>query len=280
MVTIMNLKSVSIFLLFFLFILPVTRVSAQPDLSSRLTGTGTITGRILMKGGGSMAGGTVLFYDASLGPPPFKNEIRRLPELRVDIDADSRFKAELPAGTHYLWAFKRIFTEKTNPLQDGDYVYSSVNEKGEAKEYVIKSGEILNIGTVSDAVPYKKTDQVIRTGIAGVIRDSQGKPVEGASVFVFVDDSLTKKPVFFSRKTGSDGKYIVSVPPGTYYLRARSNLRGGRPDAGQLLGTYGGDNAAPVTVRDGEIKTEVNIIVLRFLGRNPNPEIGPKSRFQ
>ncbi len=278
--TIMNLNYVSVFLVFFLFILPVTRVSAQPDLSSRLTGTGTITGRILMKGGGSMAGGTVLFYDASLGPPPFKNQIRRLPELSVDIDTDSGFKAELPAGNHYLWAFKRLFSEKTSPLQDGDYAYPGVNEKGEANEYVIKSGEILNIGTVSDAVLYKKTDQVIRTGIAGVIRDSQGKPVEGVNIFVFVDDSLTKKPVFFSKKTGNDGKYLVSVPPGTYYLRARSNLRGGRPDVGQLLGTYGGDIASGVTVRDGEIKKEVNIIVLRFLGRNPNPDTGPKSRFQ
>ncbi len=262
----------SMLLLFSLFIFPASPISAQSAASSNADSKGIITGKILIKGGSPLAGGSVWFYDALTGPPPFKNQMMRPPFLRIEINADGTFRAELVSGKYYLRAVKRMSPEKAG-LQDGDYVYYGLDNKGEAKEYVVKSGEILDIGTISDVVLYKKSSDVIRTAIEGVITDAEGKPVEGVVVFAFRD--YTDKPLYFSRRTGPDGKYKLSVSEGTYYLRARNRLKGGRPDPGELFGMYGGETPAPVTAKDGEITRAVDITVATFPGRGPNSPIGP-----
>lgn len=276
----MTIRSGSILLLFSLIIFPKTQIFAQPAPASRSDASGIITGKILVKSGGPLAGGSVFFYEALTGTPPFKDQVRRLHTLRVDIDADGKFRAELPPGKYYMKAVKRLFTEKAGALQDGDYVYYSVDSNGEAKEYVVKSGEILDIGTISDAVPYKKSEDVIKTAIEGVITDREGKPVEGVTVFALTDYTIITKPLYFSTKTGTDGKYVLRVPEGTYYLRARNKLKGGPPEPGHLLGMFGGKTPVPVTVKDAEIKKGIDITVIRFPGKGPRAGAGPRTGSQ
>ena len=239
--------------------------------------TGTITGKIMIKGGAPLAGGRVFFYDTSTGPAPFVDQFRRLPDITGEIDADGVFSVKLPAGKYFMRAVKKI-SEAGTGLQNNDYVFFSLDEKGKPKEYDVKSGSILDTGTMSGAVAYKKVEKDIGTAIEGVITDMEGKPVEGATVFAFMDQTTTRKPLFFSERTGSDGKYILRVTEGTYYLRVRNKLGGGPPEPGQILGIFGEQVPTAVTVKDGEIKRRTDIKVIRFRGRGPAPGVGPQKR--
>jgi hypothetical protein len=251
--------------------------SAQSDpvAPSAQIKPGAVTGKIMIEGGGPLAGGRVFFYDTTTGPPPFKDKFRRLPDMSGEIDADGRFTVELPAGKYYMRAGKKMSDEGTG-LQEGDYVFFSLDENGKPKEYSIRSGEFLDVGTISGAAPYKKVEQIVKTAIEGTITDMEGKPVEGATVFAFLDQTTTKRPLFASRKTGGDGKYILRVQEGTYYLRVRNKLGGGPPEPGQIVGIFGEQVPTAITVKDGEIRKGIDIKVIRFRGRGPAAGMGPK----
>ncbi len=265
----------SIPLLFFLILSLGSRIFAQSDPSHGHDSRGIITGKILIRGGGPLAGGMVFFYDALTGPAPFRNQIRRLPTFKADIDADGNFRAELSPGKYYMKAMKRNSGDVLS-LNEGDYIYFSVDDKGKAKEYAIKSGETLNIGTIAEAVPYKQTEEIIITAIQGVITDTKRNPVKGVSVFAFLDPTLSGKPLYFSKRTGPDGAFELRVPEGTYYLRARSKLRGGPPGLGEFFGVFGGNTPVSVSIKDGEIEKGIYITVTTFPGRGPAAGAGPR----
>ena len=57
--------------------------------------------------------------------------------------------------------------------------------------------------------------------LAGVIADESGRPVAGAELFVY-DSPRTRRPAdFISPRTGMDGKYILQLPAGRYWVVAR-----------------------------------------------------------
>lgn len=257
-------------------ILPNVCISDQRDPASlpAKMETGTVTGKVMIRDGGPLAGGRVFFYDTSTGPPPFKERFKRLPDISGEIGADGKFTVELPAGKYYMRAGRRN-SEGGGGLSDGDFVLFSMDEKGRPNEYVIKGGAILDIGTISGAVPYEKVGQDIKTAIEGVITDMEGRPVAGATVFAFIDQTTTRKPLYFSERTGNDGKYILRVPGGTYYLRVRNKLGGGPPEPGQILGIFGEQVPTAIMVKDGEIKRGIDIKVIRFRGRGPASGTGP-----
>lgn len=269
----MAIRIVSILLLFLLIIFPTSLIPAQTSPPSGSDAKGIITGKILMKGGSPLDGGSVWLYDAITGPPPFGNQLKRTPSLRIETNPDGTFREELVPGKYYLRAVKRMSPEKPG-LREGDYVYYGINKNGDPKIYDVKSGEILDIGVITEMVPYKKSNGVVRTAIEGMIRDSQGNPVEGVIVFAFRDLTRESRPLYFSDRTGPDGKYILSVTEGTYYLRARNKLKGGIPERGQLLGAYGGETPVPVAVKDGEIVKAIDITVITFPGRGRESRAG------
>ncbi len=256
------------------FLISIRHVLAAPGDQSN---SGTIRGKIMTKGGAPLAGGRILFYDTSTGPPPFTGQFKRLPDISGGIDADGNFSVKLPGGKYFMRAVKKISEEGVG-LQNDDYVFFSLDEKGKPVEYSVKGGAILDVGTISGAIPFKPVEQVVKTAIEGVITDMEGKPVEGATVFAFVDQTISRKPLYASQKTGQDGKYILNVPEGTYYLRVRNKLGGGPPEPGQIVGIFGEQAPAAIVVKDGEIKTGINIKVIRFRGRGPAPGMGPKQQ--
>lgn len=243
--------------------------------------TGTVTGRIMIKGAGPMAGGQVMFYDSSAGPPPLPDKYERIPDISRDTDADGRFKVELPPGKYYMGAIKRLSGERIGPPQEGDYVFRNVDEKGNSKEYLIKGGGLIDIGTISEAVPLKAKDfskRVVTTAIEGVIIDMDGKPVDDTVVTAFVKPSMSGKPLFISDKTDKDGKYILRLTEGKYYLRVRNSFTSGPPVPGQIVGYYGDGTPAPVTVKEGEIKKGIDFKVIRFPGRGPFSGTAPEKQ--
>lgn len=233
--------------------------------------TGTVTGTIMIKGGGPMAWGQIMFYDAA-GPQPQPDKYERIPDISRDIDANGKFKVELTEGKYYMAAIKRLSGERFGPPQEGDYVLIIVDENGKPKEYIIKAGKLLDIGTISEAAPLtaeKISKRIVTTALEGVVTDMDGKPAENAMVVAFVNPDMRGKPLFVSDKTDKNGKYVLRLTAGTYYLRARNAFTSGPPEPGQIVGYYGEVAPAPVTVKESEIKKGVDFKVILFPGRGP-----------
>lgn len=87
--------------------------------------------------------------------------------------------------------------------------------------------------------------------VRGVIRDLEGRPVEGGEAY-FYDDSDTRRPAdFISSRSGADGRYRAVVPAGSYQVVARVR-RGGR--FGPLrAGDRHSGAPRPLKVREGAV---------------------------
>ena len=176
--------------------------------------------------------------------------------------ADGAFDLELPDGDYVAVARKHKDGTAAGPIVAGDNrsEFHKVTVKGGAVEMIV-------------VAPVKVGDQrqlvgaaaVSKTGLAGRIVDSDGKPVEGARVHVYDHVQMSERPKFVSEKTGPDGRYQIPLPAGgTYYLAARDKF-GGPPKLGDLYGRYDQGTIEPsaVVVREGELLKEVNITVTK-----------------
>jgi uncharacterized GH25 family protein len=177
-------------------------------------------------------------------------------------DMNGEFKFELPDGTYFFAARKRMSGDQQGPVQPGDIKSDTIGP------VTIKNGKpvTLNIncfikqGDDKTAITPLETG---KTGISGTIYDADGKPVSGVRIHVYTYVQMSERPKFVSVKTGPNGKYTVYLPQGgTYYLAARDKF-GGPPKIGDLYGRYdqGTINPSAVIVNDNEIKKDVDIIV-------------------
>jgi hypothetical protein len=234
--------------------------------------SGTITGRVLAKGGVPLSWGEVMFYDVSAGPPPRPDLYERTPDISKSLDADGRFKVTVPPGKYYLGAVKRMSGERFGPPREGDYVLKAVDDKGKPLLFDVKAGAELNVGKLPEAVPVDAKDlakRAMTTGIQGVVVDVDGNPISDAVVLAFVTPSLKGRPIFISDTSGIDGIYHLRLTEGTYYLRVRNSSASGPPEPGQIVGHYGDGSPEAVTVKTGEIKSGIDFRVVLFGGRGP-----------
>jgi hypothetical protein len=228
---------------------------------------------MMIKGGGPMSGGIVVFFKADEGPVPDHDRYFRIPNEVADLDDEGKFRISLPSGRYFMGAIKRKSGELVGPPQDGDYFFMSQDTKSNPHAYTIKKDHTLNIGILSKAVPFKRMIAKDVSGIAGVIRDVNGIPLKGAIVFAYVTGTMTGLPLFTSYRTGMDGKYLITMDRGgNYYLRVRDIYGGGPPVPGAIMGGYGQEKPTAVTVKTGEITEGIDIKVIRHL------EAGPKGR--
>lgn len=244
-----------------------SRIGAATDLKP-----GTVTGRVLVKGGTPLSWGEIMLYDAAAGPPPMPEKYDRIPDIIRIIDADGMFKVDMPPGRYYLGAIKRMSGERSGPPREGDYVVKDRDAKGRPKEYIVKPGQLYDIGTISGAVPLRTQDiseRAVTTAIIGKVTDTEGKPVANAVVLAFVSPAPKGRPLFLSEKTDSDGAYVLRLTAGTYYLRVRDSSQNGPPEPGQIVGSYGEGTPAPVVVKEGGIVKGIDFRVVLFGGRGP-----------
>jgi len=262
---------------FFFFMLCFVSVAFAQSVNK-----GIIAGQLMIKGGGPLAGGQVLLFNDASGPPPSQVKYWRVPDYITQIDEGGRFSIELPAGKYYLGAIKRISGEKIGPPADGDYVFTNADEKGSPKSYVVKNGEKIELGVISEAVPFQKRAVIPGaeiTAIEGAVFNTEGKMVEGALVSAQLTPLSTgRHPLFTSERTGKDGHYILKVHDGgNYYLRVRSMHDKGPPAAGEMVGAYGGKEPRAVAVKKGQIIRGIDITVVQFMGRGAEKEQSPPS---
>ena len=175
---------------------------------------------------------------------------------------DGAFDLELPDGDYVAVARKHKDGTAVGPIVAGD-------NRSEFLKVSVKGG-VLEMTVVA---PVKIGDQrrmsgdvaVSKTGLAGRITDSDGKPLAGARVHVYDHVQMSERPKFVSEKTGPDGRYQIPLPAGgTYYLAARDKF-GGPPKLGDLYGRYDQGTIEPsaVVVREGELLKDVNITVTK-----------------
>jgi hypothetical protein len=210
---------------------------------------GYITGKIVSGDGENMSGWRIRFYDAKAGPTPFTTEYGRVPDFIARSEDDGVFKAKLPEGIYHMIALKKGPGKRLGPAEEGDLIYPSLDST-EPKSYIIKAGATTDIGVISGAVPFKKEWAVqVKTGIEGTVLDAEGKPVEGVLVFAALRPEV-EIPLYASRVTDKDGKYLIGLPEG-----------------GQYYVSVWKEKPITVTVKRGEITKGIDISVTRSRGR-------------
>jgi hypothetical protein len=255
-------KLLSSAIVFIVSIALCSAVSARQELQG--VKTGSITGKIAEKGKGPLTGGMVLFFSEKSGPPPSATRYWRVPTHSFSIDANGKFNATLPEGKYYMGATRKFLGEQLGPPGEGDLFFISQDKSGNPKLHTVKGNEILNIGVISEAIPFSRKTLVIEgiTSIHGTITDEKGNPVEGMLVFAFPTPTMFGRPLFVSEKSDKDGKYLLRLHSGgKYYLSSRANYGGGPPTAEQNMGAYA--KGQPVTVQSGEIVKGINITVTK-----------------
>lgn len=235
--------------------------------------TGQISGKLMIKDGGPMSGGMVYFFNAETGQGPNPDKYWKVPDNIAEINDKGEFSVELHEGKYYMGGIKRLSGKtEIGPPQIGDFFYRGLDEKGDSRLFIVKKGENVDLGTISDAVPFNGLiikDKI--TAIEGRVILDNDSPVEGALIFAYTSLTMTGRPGFVSDKTDKEGKFILRVHEGgSYYLRAREIYGGGPPVSGGIIGGYGEAKPISVEVKTGEIIKGIDIKVIKFPGRGPN----------
>jgi hypothetical protein len=252
---------------FFLILLWTSTVIANENVSGR------ISGAWIPRNIGPISGGLIYAFDTNSGPPPLREGARRVPDAVVKTNDEGKFSLELAEGTYYLSTLKKFDAAAPGPPQDGDLHGLSRDKKGKPIKYKVKRGVTTNIGILRQASVFKSPTIKISAGmtaITGILKWSDGSPMADVVVQVYANQEIEGKPVYVSQKTGKDGKYIVQVDQeGTYFVAIRANYGGGRPQAGDLRGIYGGETAQPVAVKKQSVTEGIDIQAGHFVDNRP-----------
>jgi hypothetical protein len=244
-------------------------VTANADES----GTGKVTGAWILPNKTPVEGGLIYAFNADTGPPPLRNESRRVPDSVVVTNEKGEFTLELPEGSYYLSVLKKKDGAAPGPPQDGDLHGLSRDKKGNPVKYSVKKGKTRNIGLLHHSAPFTTPDMKIpegMTAISGTIKAEDGTPLEGAVVQVYTEQEARGKPAFVSPRTQKDGRYVVKVETaGTYFLTVRRGYGGGRPQSGEVLGVYGGETAQPIVVKAKSVTKGIDLQVGTFVDNRP-----------
>ena len=230
------------------------------------SGTGFVRGRAVLASGKPMQHAVVLFYVRQNGPPPLPERYWRVPESVFPVGTDGTFTAELQEGEYYVGAIGRESSQLVpGPPGEGDLLALARNKSGKPVVVTVAAGKPVE-NVVLKGYPYrssgsKKNDKT--TTIEGTVLLKDGAPASGIFVFAFLSPERGSKPVFASGKTDKSGKYRLRVDgDGTFYVKARETYGGGKPQNGQLVGVYGDDEPASVTVKAGNRVTGINVRVV------------------
>lgn len=259
---------------FFLILLWSSISFADGNASGRLVGA-WIPRKI-----GPVSGGLIYAYNINSGPPPNRERSRRVPDALTKTNDEGKFSLELAEGTYYLSTRKKFSGDTPGPPEDGDLYGLCLDKKGKPIRYTVKSGKTTDIGILRRASVYKsrtsnKTiDSIAIAGMAaitGTVKMADGSPLADVVVQVYANQEMKGQPLYVSHKTGKDGKFIIKVEQeGTYFVAIRAGYGVGRPQAGDMLGIYGGDSAQPVTVEKQSITKGIDIQVGQFIDNRPN----------
>jgi len=262
----MHLRKIGVAIL--LLLVTVLAAAAQEQK------TATVTGRVAAKSGAPMAEAYVYLFNAALGPPPLMDRYWRLPDEIVMSDLEGRFTAQIPYGTYYIGAIKRINGRDVGPPVAGDILLAGSMDEALNRKYLFNR-ERIDIGIIDQGEPFSPSPTAKREGltaIEGKVVNADGKPAAGVSVFAFLSPNMIGRPLFASDLTSTDGKFTLGVAKGgSYFLRAREGYGGGPPKLGGLMGIYGDHDATPISVAQGQTVKGIRMVVTPFTGKGVGP---------
>lgn len=231
-------------------------------------GMGRVIGRLMIREANPPLDGMVFFFSAVNGPPPSAENYWRVPDKIVRADGEGRFDVVLPEGDYYIRALQRSRGGQIGPPHNEDFISMKSAPEGSPQLYKIKNGQVLDLGTITEAKPFQPRKRNVLSGIGGVVRDAGGNPVEGFFVMAYASPGCTGKPLFVSERSGKDGKYLLGAQEGrAYFLRARDAYGGGPPRGEIITGVYGGETPLSVEVKKDRITEGIDITVIRHQGQ-------------
>lgn len=229
---------------------------------------GTLSGKVMIKENTPMANGMVLLYNPLLGPPPHPYKYWRIPDMIVSTGQDGSFSLDLPEGTYYLMIAQKSSDDEIGPPSKDEFLYFHRDKEGNAAPLLIEAGKKLNLGTLATAF-FWTADKVERdkgvTSASGVVTDDSGQPVKNVVVFAYLYREATGRPAFVSDRTDKDGKFIIRFyEGGTYFLKVRGVIGGGKPRAGEFMNVTKEFEPTMITLQKDEKLKNVKLQVKMF----------------
>ena len=212
--------------------------------------SGTVAGE-----SGPLPGAVVAFYlDAA-------TSFRGPGYVEVETDGEGRFKATISPGRYFLVVRKRSPGKgRFGPLAVGDHFgYYAFNPLfvGGRERLSLRVGAV----EVQRRTGWKEPSE-LRTLLSGMVRDADGRPLEGFRVFLHPLPEMLGKPAFVADPSGADGSWeLWAGREGTFYLGARREI--GRPrEIGEAVGTFEGSADHSIDIRlDGREMPGLEVIV-------------------
>lgn len=216
-----------------------------------------IEGRVLLGGEPAAEAYVYLYLDPA---EDLKGQGYR---MSAPTDAAGFFSFEgLPESDFFVAARKRQDGQKVGPVREGDLygIYPGnplTAHAGEVQRIVVHLA-----AKARDAVEAETFGRGGGPELRGTVTDPAGKGVAGVHVFAYTDRVIGhQRPAALSAPTGADGAFVVRLPaPGTYYVGARE-LYGDSPAPGELFGMYDDSADHGLTVKAGETRDKLTIVV-------------------
>jgi len=222
-----------------------------------------IVGKVFYKDTGEpLAGAYVNIYPDAisnlLGPSMF---------ISLPTGDDGLYRIDVPPGTYYVVARKRLSGKPMGPLSPGDY-YSE--HQRIVTTVVPGKLSVVDMPLIVIRAPmfFKKgvVETTTDTGVRGRLVDAEGHPVPGGFTTAYADAEMRRLPDYVSTLSDENGNFTLYLPDGgTYYLGARIHAWD-MPRPGEPYGRYGGNDPQPVVVEKGKFVEGVTIELLPFDG--------------
>jgi hypothetical protein len=233
--------------------------------------SGSISGRAMINAKKPMDSGIVLLFNEALGPPPHPYKYWRIPDIINGTDKKGNFSVVVPQGTYYMMIAKKSPDGEIGPPKKSEFLYFHGDSKGNPKPIVVSAGAKLNLGLLNKSFvwsPKMVMEAKDITAVEGVVASIEGKPVGGAIVFAYLNPAAVGRPAFVSDRTDKTGKYQLRVyEGGTYYLKVRSVIGGGAPEAGEYQSATKEFVPVEVNLKKGEKLKDVALKVAAFSGK-------------
>lgn len=222
-----------------------------------------IRGQVRLRDGGEPLNGAYV----NIYPDTISNLLGPSQFISRPTDQEGRYSLDLPPGTYYIVARKRMSGQPTGPLAPGDF-YSEhqriVTSVVEGKISVVD----LPVVPMTAPMFFKKevVERKTDTGIRGVLVDRSGNPVPGGFGMAYTDAQMQRLPDYASTLSDAEGRFTIYLPEGgSFYLAGRIHAWD-MPQPGEPYGKFGGESPQMVVVKEGSFVEGIRIELEPFAG--------------
>ncbi len=175
----------------------------------------------------------------------------RGPAYMVYPSRDGSFSINLPEGSYYIIARKRAKGGMYGPIEEGDLFNFYYGNPVKIKKGLLKNVNIECVKRLSQL-----EEDIGFSEITGFVKDAKGNPVQGLFVLLYQNKNMQGKPLYISSRTDKEGRFIIKVPHGEYFILARESI-GGPPTTGEWYGKI----KDSINIKEQEKIENINILV-------------------